>query len=88
MQRAIKNYKIAKRKDGRYYVRLQDGGALTQMEKLRLLAAVQDFNTMALVRRAVCLWLKNSTMQHLCYDAVPHSTTTATKVIVEFVTMN
>ena len=31
MHRAISNYKITKRKDGRYYVRLQDGGEITHI---------------------------------------------------------
>lgn len=31
MHRAISNYKITKRKDGRYYVRLQDGGDITHI---------------------------------------------------------
>ena len=31
MHRAISNYKITKRKDGRYYVRLQDGGGITHI---------------------------------------------------------
>jgi len=31
MHRAISNYKIAKRKDGRYYIRLQDGGEITHI---------------------------------------------------------
>lgn len=31
MYRAISNYKITKRKDGRYYVRLQDGGDITHI---------------------------------------------------------
>lgn len=31
MHRTISNYKITKRKDGRYYVRLQDGGAITHI---------------------------------------------------------
>ena len=31
MHRTISNYKITKRKDGCYYVRLQDGGELTHI---------------------------------------------------------
>ena len=31
MHRAISNYKITKRKDGRYCVRLQDGGGITHI---------------------------------------------------------
>ena len=31
MHRAISNYKVTKRKDGRYYVRLQDGGEITHI---------------------------------------------------------
>ena len=31
MHRAISNYKITKRKDERYYVRLQDGGDITHI---------------------------------------------------------
>lgn len=31
MHRTISNYKITKRKDGRYYVRLQDGGEITHI---------------------------------------------------------
>ena len=31
MHRAISNYKITKRKDGRYYVRLQYGGNITHI---------------------------------------------------------
>lgn len=31
MHRAISNYKITKRKDGRYYVRLQDRGEITHI---------------------------------------------------------
>ena len=31
MHRTISNYKITKRKDGRYYVRLQDGGDITHI---------------------------------------------------------
>ena len=31
MHRASSNYKITKRKDGRYYVRLQDGGDITHI---------------------------------------------------------
>jgi len=31
MHRAISDYKITKRKDGRYYVRLQDGGDITHI---------------------------------------------------------
>ena len=31
MQRTISNYKITKRKDGRYYIRLQDGGEITHI---------------------------------------------------------
>ena len=31
MQRAISNYKISKQKDGRYYVRLQDGYEITHI---------------------------------------------------------
>ena len=31
MHRTISDYKIIKRKDGRYYVRLQDGGDITHI---------------------------------------------------------
>ena len=31
MHRTISDYKITKRKDGRYYVRLQDGGDITHI---------------------------------------------------------
>ena len=31
MHKAISNYKITKRKDGRYYVRLQDRGEITHI---------------------------------------------------------
>lgn len=31
MHRTISNYKITKRKDGRYYVRLQDRGEITHI---------------------------------------------------------
>ena len=31
MHRTISGYKITKRKDGRYYVRLQDGGDITHI---------------------------------------------------------
>ena len=31
MHRAISNHKITKRKDGRYYVRLQDRGEITHI---------------------------------------------------------
>jgi len=32
MHRTISNYKITKRKDGRYYIRLQDEGGLRMSE--------------------------------------------------------
>ena len=78
MHRTISNYKITKRKDGRYYVRLQDGGDITHIYgktkaeiQAKLEIKLEELNTLSRRRTEQAFPTRNITLAnwaHLCLD--------------------
>lgn len=84
MQRTINNYKITKRKDGRYYVRLQDVGDITHIYgktkaevQGKLEIKLEELNTLNRRRTEQAFPTRNITLAnwaHLCLDTFCAST--------------
>ena len=78
MHRAISNYKITKRKDGRYYVRLQNGGDVTHIYgktkaevKTKLEIKIEALNALDRRRTEQAFPTRNITLAnlaHLCLN--------------------
>jgi len=78
MHRTISNYKITKRKDGRYYVRLQDGGDITHIYgktkagiQAKLEIKLEELNTLSRRRTEQAFPTRNITLAnwaHLCLN--------------------
>ena len=78
MHRTISNYKITKRKDGRYYVRLQDGGDITHIYgktkaeiQAKLDIKLEELNTLSRRRTEQAFPTRNITLAnwaHLCLN--------------------
>ena len=78
MHRTISNYKITKRKDGRYYVRLQDGGGITHIYgktksevQAKLEIKLEELNTLSRRRTEQAFPTRNITLAnwaHLCLN--------------------
>ena len=78
MHRAISNYKITKRKDGRYYVRLQDRGEITHIYgktkaelQSKLEIKLDELNTLDRRRTEQAFPTRNITLAnwaHLCLN--------------------
>ena len=78
MHRAISNYKITKRKDGRYYVRLQDGGDITHIYgkttaevQGKLEIKLEELNTLSRRRTEQAFPTRNIALanwSHLCLN--------------------
>lgn len=84
MHRAISNYKITKRKDGRYYVRLQDGGEITHIYgktkaevQAKLEIRIEELNALDRRRIEQSFPTRNITLAnwaHLCLNTFCAST--------------
>jgi integrase len=84
MHRAISNYKITKRKDGRYYVRLQDGGDITHIYRktksevqAKLEIKLEELNKLDRRRAKQAFPTRNITLAnwaHLCLNTFCAST--------------
>ena len=78
MHRTISNYKITKRKDGRYYVRLQDGGDITHIYgktkaeiQAKLEIKLEELNTLSRRRTEQAFPTRNIALanwSHLCLN--------------------
>ena len=78
MHRTISNYKITKRKDGRYYVRLQDGGDITHIYgktkaeiQAKLEIKLEELNTLSRRHTEQAFPTRNITLanwSHLCLN--------------------
>ena len=74
MHRTISNYKITKRKDGCYYVRLQDGGDITHIYgktkaeiQAKLEIKLEELNTLSRRRTEQAFPTRNITLPNWAY---------------------
>ena len=80
MHRSISDYKITKRKDGRYYVRLQDGGEITHIYgktksevQAKLDIKIEELNILDRRRTEQAFPTRNITLAnwaHLCLNTL------------------
>ena len=78
MHKTISDYKITKRKDGRYYVRIRDKGDVTHIDgktkaevKAKLEIKLEELNTLSRRRTEQAFPTKNITLAnwaHLCLN--------------------